>query len=121
MASLPEKFFARRAPNYFSLRVVYPTSRLPGDRSSEFGRVRMERDGWSAWGEDEDFGRALRAACHRAGRECELHVLLAEIRSTYMRWYHETELTSEAAYEQWVASLGDASGPGQDRDANSRI
>ena len=59
MVSLPEKFFARRAHNarngnYFSLRIVYPTSHLPGDRSSEFGRLRMERDGWNAWGEDED-------------------------------------------------------------------
>ena len=51
--SLPEKMYARRAHNarngnYYSLRVVYPTSGLPGDRSSEFGRVRQERGGWNA-------------------------------------------------------------------------
>jgi hypothetical protein len=119
--ALPEQFLARRAHNarngnFWSLRVIYAT----GDGSLEFGRIRMERDGWGAWGEDEDFGRALRAACVRAGRHTELPVLLAEIKCTYNNWYHEEDLKTEAAYETYVASHGDASGAGQDRDANSR-
>jgi len=126
MMSLPEKLFASRAHNprngdYFSLRVVYPTSGLPGDRSSEFGRVRKERGGWNAFSDDRDFDRALKAACHRAGRDCELDVLLAEIRATYMQWHHEADLQTESNYETWVTSLGDGSGSGQDWDTNGRL
>ena len=124
--SLPEKMFARRASNarngsYYSLRVIYPTSGLPGDRSSEFGRIRQEHGGWNAFSSDEDFDRALKAACHRAGRDCTLPVLLAEIRMAYMKWHHEADLKTEAEYDRWVASLGDGSGSGQDWDANNRL
>lgn len=124
--SLPEKMFARRAynprnGNHYSLRVVYPNSRLPGDRSSEFGRVRKDSGGWNAFSADEDFDRALKAACHRAGRDCDLNVLLAALRPTYMQWHHEAEFKLDNDYEKWTASLGDGSGPGQHWDANSHL
>jgi hypothetical protein len=121
--TLPVSFSARRSHNtrnghFYSLRVVYPNSRLPGDRSSEFGRIRQESRGWNAFSSDEDFDRALKAACHRAGLHSDIKVLLAEIRKTYMNWEHEEEMKTERAYETWVASLGDASGAGQDWDVN---
>ena len=81
----------------------------------------MEAEGWGAGGDDEDFGRALRNACERAGRRAELSVLLAEVKRTYNNWYHEDDLKTEAEYEKFVASHGDATGAGQDWDANHRI
>jgi hypothetical protein len=82
---IPE-FKAVKRAGYYSLRVIYPGSQLAD--GSQFGRLRMERDGWGAHGEDEDFGKALRAACVRAGRNSPLNVVLAEIRRTYIEWYH---------------------------------
>lgn len=124
--TLPVKFLARRSHNarngdFYSLRVIYPTSRLPGDGSSEFGRIRQERAGWNAFSSDEDFDLALKAACHRAGRASEISVLLAEVRRTFMEWNHKEEVATEQAYDAWVASLGDASGAGQDWDVNHRV
>lgn len=88
----------RRGADY-SLRVIYPDSTLPGDGSSQFGRLRRERRGWNVWGDDQDFGKALRAACQCAGQSSDIKVVLAEIRKTYMEWHHPGELG-------WVATKG---------------
>lgn len=90
MSALPT-FKAVRRDEEYSLRVIYPQSRLPGDRSSQFGRLRMEEGGWNAWGDDEDLGRALRAACYRAGKHSALRAVLTEIRKTYLAYYHSNE------------------------------
>ena len=89
------KMVARRAHNvrnghYWSLRLVFDNG-----RDSEFARIRQERGGWNAWSDDEEYDKAFKAACFRAGRDAPLDKLLAEIRSTYERIEEEDRLWAE--------------------------
>ena len=121
------KFFARKSSNprngtFYSLRL---STQMDGN-GTEFARLRMERNGWNAWADDRDFNIERRhAILNLAYRSpvcpAPLPQVLAAMKRVYLERYHEEELLTqrtEEQYEAWIASHGDATGPGQDFDAN---
>jgi hypothetical protein len=133
MSSVPE-FIARRVSSriypggfYWSLRLrpIHPTSHF------EWAQLAWINGEWRAWGDDEDMGRVLRASLYDV-RRGTLEQALAACRTAYMRYWHTetppTELDDENAamsaeearhdYELRMEGHFDATGPGQDWDAN---
>jgi hypothetical protein len=111
------QMIARKAHNnrnghYYSLRVVNEAT----GNSIEFARLRMESGGWNVWAADMDEQRTIMHHVCQAGRNAPLAVALAAVRKGYNDWHGIEDV--DAAYEAWVASMGDATGPGQDWDCN---
>lgn len=127
MATVPE-FIARRVASkiypggfYWSLRLrpTTPTSHF------EWAQLAWINGEWRAWGDDEDMGRVLRACLYDV-RNGTLHEALAACRRAYTRQWHELvqplselelEIAEFGALEARLAQF-DATGPGQDWDAN---
>lgn len=109
---MPTQMIARKAHNprnghHYSLRVI---NRATGN-SIEFARLRMEAGGWNVWAADRDEQITLMDHVCKAGRSSDLQTVLAAIRAGYNEW-------NGIEQEPALASMFDATGPGQDWDCN---